>query len=67
MSEHEDRVRERAYHLWEDAGRPDGRDDEFWHAARELIEAEAAAEPAEPAPTPVEAPAEESRRRSSRG
>jgi len=46
MSEHEDRVRERAYHLWEDAGRPDGRDDEFWHA---------------------EAPAEESRRRSSRG
>ncbi len=28
------RVRERAYQLWEQAGRPDGRHDEFWHQAR---------------------------------
>jgi hypothetical protein len=27
-------VRERAYLLWEQAGRPDGRVDEFWHEAQ---------------------------------
>ncbi|MEE3504606.1 DUF2934 domain-containing protein [Acidiphilium acidophilum] len=26
----EDRVRERAYHLWEQAGCPEGRSTEFW-------------------------------------
>ena len=26
-------VRARAYDLWEAAGRPDGRGDEFWHEA----------------------------------
>ena len=34
MSEIEEAIRRRAYELWEDAGRPDGRSDEFWHAAR---------------------------------
>ena len=29
----EEKVRRRAYQLWEDAGRPDGRSDEFWLAA----------------------------------
>ncbi len=33
---HEDRVRQRAYHLWEGAGRPHGQDAEFWERAREL-------------------------------
>jgi Protein of unknown function (DUF2934) len=28
-------VRERAYHLWEEEGRPEGRADEFWHRAHE--------------------------------
>lgn len=32
----ERRIRERAYHLWEAEGRPDGRDAEFWERAREL-------------------------------
>lgn len=32
----ERRVRERAYHLWLEAGSPEGRSDEFWHRAREL-------------------------------
>ncbi len=32
----EQRVRERAYHLWEADGRPHGRDTEFWERAREL-------------------------------
>lgn len=34
-----DQIRDRAYALWEEAGRPDGRDKEFWEAAeRQLSE-----------------------------
>ena len=33
----EDRIRERAYHLWEADGRPPGRDVEFWHRACEMV------------------------------
>ena len=29
------RIQDRAYHLWEAAGRPHGRDEEFWHLANE--------------------------------
>jgi hypothetical protein len=32
----EERIRQRAYHLWEAAGKPHGRDHEFWERAREL-------------------------------
>ena len=35
-STYDERVRTRAYHLWEKAGRPQGRDSEFWHQAMEL-------------------------------
>jgi len=35
--EREQRVRERAYHLWEVEGKPHGRDVEFWQRAREQI------------------------------
>jgi hypothetical protein len=35
--EREQRVRERAYHLWEADGKPHGRDVEYWQRARELI------------------------------
>jgi hypothetical protein len=31
------RIRERAYHLWEADGRPQGRDLEYWERARELV------------------------------
>ncbi len=31
------RLRERAYHLWEADGRPEGRADEYWERARELL------------------------------
>jgi hypothetical protein len=31
------RIRVRAYQLWEEDGRPEGRHDEFWERARELI------------------------------
>lgn len=33
----EERVRQRAYHLWEADGKPHGRDVEYWERARELI------------------------------
>ena len=33
----ERRIRERAYHLWNDEGQPHGRDPEFWERASELI------------------------------
>ena len=33
----DERIRVRAYHLWEQDGRPQGRDAEFWERARELI------------------------------
>ena len=34
MSAMEEVIRKLAYELWEQAGRPDGRSDEFWFAAR---------------------------------
>ena len=33
----EDRIRERAYYLWEASGRPSGREVEFWHRACEMV------------------------------
>jgi len=30
-------IRERAYHLWEQEGCPEGRDEEFWERARFLV------------------------------
>ncbi len=39
MSDLEKLVREKAYALWERAGRPEGRGDEFWHAAKLEVEA----------------------------
>jgi hypothetical protein len=38
MSSIEEAVRRRAYELWEQAGQPEGRTDEFWHAARAELE-----------------------------
>ncbi|WP_346658797.1 DUF2934 domain-containing protein [Bradyrhizobium sp. 143] len=37
----EEQIRKRAFELWEQAGKPEGREDEFWHQAqRELQGAE---------------------------
>jgi hypothetical protein len=37
---HEDQIRDLAYTLWDEAGRPDGQDKEFWsRAERQLSEA----------------------------
>jgi hypothetical protein len=34
--QYQQRIRERAYHLWEQDGRPEGREAEYWERAREL-------------------------------
>ncbi|QUS41993.1 DUF2934 domain-containing protein [Tardiphaga alba] len=40
MQDIENSIRERAYHLWDDAGRPDGQADNFWLIAQhQLLEA----------------------------
>jgi hypothetical protein len=36
----EERIRERAYALWEEDGRLEGCDDEYWRQAREMVEKE---------------------------
>ena len=41
--EREARIRERAYHLWEEDGRPEGRDTEFWERAEFLTRMEESA------------------------
>jgi hypothetical protein len=41
----DDRVRRRAYEIWEREGRPDGHDQEYWHRARRDIENEAQTTP----------------------
>jgi len=38
MSAMEEVIRKLAYELWEQAGRPDGRSDEFWFTARIELE-----------------------------
>lgn len=36
----EEQIRNYAHQLWETAGRPEGRDTEFWHAAEVELNAE---------------------------
>ena len=36
----EDQIRHYAHQLWEKAGKPEGRDNEFWHAAEVELNAE---------------------------
>jgi hypothetical protein len=37
---HEQRVRERAYQIWESEGRPEGKSDEYWRRAQAEIAVE---------------------------
>jgi hypothetical protein len=39
-ADREQRIRERAYQLWEADGAPEGKAEHYWHRARELIDAE---------------------------
>jgi hypothetical protein len=45
----EDRIRQRAYRLWQDDGSPEGRADEYWGRAEAQIDAEGGLEAPEPA------------------
>ena len=38
MKTNEQMIRKQAYELWDHAGRPDGRSDEFWFSARAEFE-----------------------------
>jgi hypothetical protein len=60
VDEIEEEIRKRAYRLWERAGCPDGRSEEFWHAARREIEGEGATDavPFDPFEPPIEEPPE---------
>jgi hypothetical protein len=40
-AQREQRIRERAYQLWQEDGAPEGRADEYWHRAQKLLEDEA--------------------------
>jgi Protein of unknown function (DUF2934) len=35
---HDDKVRQLAHQMWEDDGRPEGRDEEFWFKAKQTLE-----------------------------
>ena len=40
MSDHEQSLRQLAYRLWEESGCPEGRADEFWFSALEILTSE---------------------------
>jgi hypothetical protein len=58
MSDHEQRQRELAYRLWEEAGYPHGRSDEFWYTALEILVAESRPPVSEATPSAEPAAAE---------
>jgi hypothetical protein len=43
-NETQDRVRQRAYELWEHHGRSDGHEAEFWHQAERELKGEASSD-----------------------
>jgi hypothetical protein len=49
MSDMEERIRARAYELWEADGRPEGCEERHWHEAEAQVRAEIEAEEAEEA------------------
>jgi hypothetical protein len=36
----DEQIRKRAHHLWEQAGKPEGREDEFWQLAEQELQNE---------------------------
>lgn len=56
MSDFDQQIRERAYQLWEEAGRPDGRAQEFWFHAQADIHTRRAAEVRTAGPTEMRHP-----------
>ena len=57
MSDREDRIRQKAYALWEADGRPEGRHEDHWVQAREIVaQEEAGAEPIDSLPLATDTP-----------
>lgn len=50
ITKREEQVRQRAKQLWMQAGRPEGRDDDFWHEAELQIEVEERDQRPDPSP-----------------
>jgi hypothetical protein len=50
----EEQIRSRAHQLWEIAGRPEGREDEFWHEAERELKSGGAINPDEKSETFLE-------------
>jgi hypothetical protein len=50
----EEQIRIRAHELWEVAGRPDGREEEFWHEAERELKKSATNNPDEKSETFLE-------------
>jgi hypothetical protein len=50
----DDQIRTRAHQLWELAGKPEGRDDDFWHEAERELNEGAANNPDEKSQTILE-------------
>jgi hypothetical protein len=40
MEDREQRIREKAHRIWEEAGRPPDKADEHWEKARQIVDAE---------------------------
>lgn len=51
-AEREERIRTRAYHLWDSEGRPEGRAVEYWERASELVMMEESGNPGQ-IPNPI--------------
>jgi len=59
MSEKDEEIRRRAYRLWEEAGMPEGRSDQFWLAAEtEILGKVDESIPFDPFESPIEEPPE---------
>ncbi|WEK04374.1 MAG: DUF2934 domain-containing protein [Candidatus Devosia phytovorans] len=52
----EQRVRQAAYHLWEDNGRPNGRETDYWFQALETLLRERGQAPGDRSPEPGDEP-----------
>ncbi len=40
MTDADDKIRDRAYQLWDQAGQPEGREEEFWFLAERELSAD---------------------------
>ena len=62
----EEQIKEQAYQMWEQEGRPEGKDVEHYFAAKQMLEEQEAAQARASRPWAT-SPAPAARRRSSRG